>query len=163
MNEVWDRGGGAWRGGVLIFVAAATPVIAYLGNQGFAPLVALGLSTRFGLVAVSAYLLSGVICTLLALRVTRALAARTRSSARPAGPPSRVTCFSPFCASAFAAWVMRRIGATAWSTTLMTSATLSATELLRNRLRLVDPEHQPRIVELQQLGWRPVKDPGQIA
>ncbi|AIF46444.1 arabinose ABC transporter permease [Dyella japonica A8] len=56
--------------------AALTTDFAWLIGAAFAPLVALGLSTRFGLVAVSAYLLSGVVCTLLALRVNRALAAR---------------------------------------------------------------------------------------
>ena len=56
--------------------AALTTDFAWLIGAAFAPLVALSLSVRFGLVAVSAYLLSGVICTLLALRVNRALAAR---------------------------------------------------------------------------------------
>jgi MFS family permease len=56
--------------------AALTTDVAWLIGAAFAPLVALGLSMRFGLAAVSAYLLSGVICTLLALRVNRALAAR---------------------------------------------------------------------------------------
>lgn len=56
--------------------AALTTDFAWLIGAAFAPLVALGLSTRFGLVAVSAYLLSGVACTLLALRVNRALAER---------------------------------------------------------------------------------------
>ncbi|WP_266180281.1 MFS transporter [Dyella humicola] len=56
--------------------AALTTDFAWLIGAAFAPLVALGLSTRFGLVAVSAYLLSGVACTLVALRVNRALATR---------------------------------------------------------------------------------------
>ena len=56
--------------------AALTTDFAWLIGAAFAPLVALSLSMRFGLVAVSAYLLSGVVCTLLALRVNRALAAR---------------------------------------------------------------------------------------
>jgi MFS family permease len=56
--------------------AAFTTDFAWLIGAAFAPLVALGLSMRFGLVAVSAYLLSGVLCTLLALRVNRALAER---------------------------------------------------------------------------------------
>lgn len=47
--------------------------MAWLFGAAFAPLVALGLSARFGLVAVSVYLLSGVACTLLALRVNKAL------------------------------------------------------------------------------------------
>ena len=56
--------------------AALTSDMAWLIGAGFAPLVALGLSSRFGLAAVSAYLLSGAICTLVALRVNRALAER---------------------------------------------------------------------------------------
>lgn len=56
--------------------AALTSDFAWLIGAAFAPLVALGLSARFGLVAVSLYLLSGVACTLLALRVNRALAER---------------------------------------------------------------------------------------
>jgi len=56
--------------------AALTSDIAWLLGAGFAPLVALGLSSRFGLVAVSVYLLSGAACTLIALRVNRALADR---------------------------------------------------------------------------------------
>lgn len=56
--------------------AALTTDFAWLIGAAFAPLVALSLSVRFGLVAVSAYLLSGVLCTLVALRVNRALAAR---------------------------------------------------------------------------------------
>ncbi|GAB2587112.1 MFS transporter [Dyella jejuensis] len=56
--------------------AALTSDFAWLIGAGFAPLVALGLSARFGLVAVSVYLLSGVACTLIALRVNRALAER---------------------------------------------------------------------------------------
>jgi MFS family permease len=56
--------------------AALTNDFAWLIGAAFAPLVALGLSSKFGLVAVSVYLLSGVACTLIALRVNRALAAR---------------------------------------------------------------------------------------
>ncbi|RUL73072.1 MFS transporter [Dyella choica] len=56
--------------------AALTSDFAWLIGAAFAPLVALGLSARFGLVAVSLYLLSGVACTLIALRVNRALAER---------------------------------------------------------------------------------------
>ncbi|WP_454712835.1 MFS transporter [Cupriavidus nantongensis] len=53
--------------------AALTTDMAWLFGAGFAPLVALGLSAEFGLVAVSGYLLSGAACTLLALRINRAL------------------------------------------------------------------------------------------
>jgi MFS family permease len=56
--------------------AALTSDLAWLIGAGFAPLVALGLSSRFGLAAVSAYLLSGAICTIVALRVNRALVER---------------------------------------------------------------------------------------
>lgn len=51
--------------------AALSTDLAWLFGAAFAPLVALGLSARFGLIAVSAYLLSGVVCTLLALRINR--------------------------------------------------------------------------------------------
>lgn len=51
--------------------AALTADMAWLIGAAFAPLVALWLSTRFGLAAVSVYLLSGVLCTLLALRLNR--------------------------------------------------------------------------------------------
>ncbi|ASK33022.1 MFS transporter [Alloalcanivorax mobilis] len=53
--------------------AALTSDFAWLFGAAFAPLVALGLSARFGLAYVSVYLLSGVVCTLLALRVNRRL------------------------------------------------------------------------------------------
>ncbi|HUA79215.1 MAG TPA: MFS transporter [Dyella sp.] len=56
--------------------AALTSDFAWLIGAAFAPLVALGLSSRFGLVAVSLYLLSGVACTLIALRINKALAER---------------------------------------------------------------------------------------
>jgi MFS family permease len=56
--------------------AALTSDFAWLIGAAFAPLVALGLSSKFGLIAVSVYLLSGVACTLIALRVNRALATR---------------------------------------------------------------------------------------
>jgi hypothetical protein len=44
-----------------------TSDLAWLIGAGFAPLVALGVASRFGLFWVSAYLLSGVICTWAAL------------------------------------------------------------------------------------------------
>jgi len=55
--------------------AALTADLAWLIGAAFAPLVALGLSARFGLGAVSLYLLSGAACTLLALRANRVLTA----------------------------------------------------------------------------------------
>jgi len=51
--------------------AALSADLAWLIGAAFAPLVALGLSARFGLVAVTVYLLSGAVCTLLALRINR--------------------------------------------------------------------------------------------
>lgn len=56
--------------------AALTADLAWLIGAAFAPLVALGLSTRFGLGAVSLYLLSGVACTLAALRINRVIEQR---------------------------------------------------------------------------------------
>lgn len=53
--------------------AALTSDFAWLFGAAFAPLVALGLSANFGLAYVSVYLLSGVICTLLALRINKRL------------------------------------------------------------------------------------------
>ncbi|MFZ5550006.1 MAG: MFS transporter [Pseudomonadota bacterium] len=55
--------------------AALTADLAWLLGAAFAPLVALGLGAKFGLFAVSLYLLSGAVCTLLALRVNKVLAA----------------------------------------------------------------------------------------
>ena len=51
--------------------AALSADLAWLLGAGFAPLVALGLSARFGLGAVSLYLLSGAVCTLVALRINQ--------------------------------------------------------------------------------------------
>ena len=53
--------------------AALSADLAWLLGAGFAPLVALGLSARYGLGAVSLYLLSGAVCTLVALRINRAI------------------------------------------------------------------------------------------
>jgi MFS family permease len=53
--------------------AALTSDLAWLVGAGFAPLVALGLATNFGIIFIGGYLISGAICTLVALRVTRAL------------------------------------------------------------------------------------------
>lgn len=55
--------------------AAMTADMAWLFGAAFAPLVALGLSTKFGLVATSLYLISGSVCTLLALKINRMLEA----------------------------------------------------------------------------------------
>ena len=56
--------------------AALTSDFAWLFGAGFAPLVALGLSANYGLAYLSAYLLSGAACTLLALRINRRLETR---------------------------------------------------------------------------------------
>ena len=53
--------------------AALSADLAWLLGAGFAPLVALGLSARYGLGAVSLYLLSGAVCTLIALRINRSI------------------------------------------------------------------------------------------
>lgn len=53
--------------------AALTSDFAWLFGAAFAPLVALGLSVSFGLSAVSLYLLSGSVATLLALGINRHL------------------------------------------------------------------------------------------
>jgi len=66
--------------------AALTTDAAWLFGAAFAPLVALGLSVQFGLAAVSAYLLSGSACTLLALWINRHIKPLTpRNMARKAG------------------------------------------------------------------------------
>ncbi|HVF92950.1 MAG TPA: MFS transporter [Sphingomonas sp.] len=56
--------------------AALTSDLAWLVGAGFAPLVALVLASRFGLVAAGAYLLSGAIGTLVALAINKELAHR---------------------------------------------------------------------------------------
>ena len=56
--------------------AALTTDMAWLVGAAFAPLVALGVSAKFGLVALGIYLLSGALCTLAALGINRALEAR---------------------------------------------------------------------------------------
>ena len=55
--------------------AALTSDFAWLFGAAFAPLIALGLSVNYGLIAVSFYLLSGVLCSLLALRISKHLKA----------------------------------------------------------------------------------------
>jgi len=56
--------------------AALTSDFAWLIGAGFAPLVALTLSSSFGLAWVGLYLLSGALCTLAALWIDRRLEAR---------------------------------------------------------------------------------------
>ena len=53
--------------------AALTPDLAWLVGAAFAPLVALGLATNFGIIFIGGYLISGAICTLVVLGVSRAL------------------------------------------------------------------------------------------
>ena len=57
--------------------AALTSDLAWLVGAGFAPLVALLLASKFGLVAAGGYLLSGAIGTLVALFINKELAHRT--------------------------------------------------------------------------------------
>jgi MFS family permease len=56
--------------------AALTSDLSWLVGAGFAPLVALSLSSRFGLPFVGYYLLSGAVCTLAALAFSKALEQR---------------------------------------------------------------------------------------
>ncbi|MDR3065099.1 MAG: MFS transporter [Comamonas sp.] len=56
--------------------AALSTDMAWLIGAAFAPLVALGVSAKFGLVALGIYLLSGALCTLAALGINRAIEAR---------------------------------------------------------------------------------------
>ncbi|MNT59571.1 Inner membrane metabolite transport protein YhjE [compost metagenome] len=60
--------------------AALSTDMAWLVGAAFAPVVALGLSAKFGLIAVSLYLLSGAVCTLVALGINRALESRESTS-----------------------------------------------------------------------------------
>ena len=53
--------------------AALTSDLAWLLGAAFAPLVALGLATTFGIVFIGGYLLSGAICTLAAISLSRVL------------------------------------------------------------------------------------------
>ncbi|WOI57752.1 MFS transporter [Palleronia sp. LCG004] len=53
--------------------SAITSDMAWLFGAGFAPLAALSLSAYFGLIAAGAYLLSGAICTIVALGVANRL------------------------------------------------------------------------------------------
>ncbi|GAA4002397.1 MFS transporter [Sphingomonas humi] len=64
--------------------AAIVSNSAWFIGAGFAPLVALWLTATFGLWAVGLYLLSGVICTLGALRINRQWGRRESESESPA-------------------------------------------------------------------------------
>jgi MFS family permease len=54
--------------------SALTSDLAWLFGAGFAPLVALLLASRVGLLSAGAYLLSGAVCTLIALWINKELA-----------------------------------------------------------------------------------------
>jgi MFS family permease len=56
--------------------AALTSDLSWLVGAGFAPLVALAVTSQLGLITIGGYLLSGAVCTLLALRINRSLAQR---------------------------------------------------------------------------------------
>jgi MFS family permease len=58
--------------------SALTSDIAWLIGAGFAPLVVLALTDLFGLASVGAYLLSGAVCTLVALTTNRQLEMQDR-------------------------------------------------------------------------------------
>ena len=53
--------------------AALTSDLAWLVGAAFAPLVALGLASSFGIIFIGGYLISGAICTIAALTLTRVL------------------------------------------------------------------------------------------
>jgi MFS family permease len=53
--------------------AALTSDLAWLFGAGFAPLVALGLASSFGIIFIGGYLISGAICTLAALSLTKVI------------------------------------------------------------------------------------------
>jgi MFS family permease len=53
--------------------AAFTSDLAWLIGAGFAPLVALGLASHFGLEAVGLYIVSAAVCTVAALLINRRL------------------------------------------------------------------------------------------
>jgi MFS family permease len=56
--------------------AALTSDLSWLVGAGFAPLVVLAIASKFGLVSIGGYLLSGAVCTLVALRINRTLGNR---------------------------------------------------------------------------------------
>ena len=58
--------------------SALTADLAWLVGAGFAPFVAIYLSSQFGLMAAGAYLLSGALGTLLALAMSRQLESSER-------------------------------------------------------------------------------------
>jgi len=63
--------------------SALTTDLAWLIGAGFAPLSALLLSSHFGLPASGVYLLSGAVCTLLAISINRQFASRDAEAIQP--------------------------------------------------------------------------------
>ncbi|RWX80796.1 MFS transporter [Neorhizobium lilium] len=53
--------------------SALTSDLSWLVGAGFAPLVALGLASQLGIIFIGGYLISGAICTILALLLTRVI------------------------------------------------------------------------------------------
>jgi MFS family permease len=53
--------------------AALTSDLSWLVGAGFAPLIALGLASQFGIIFIGGYLISGAICTILVLLLSNAL------------------------------------------------------------------------------------------
>ena len=72
MVFVWSR----LTGGDPLFTLSQVALNDSIMVLAFAPLVALGVSAKFGLVALGTYLLSGALCTLVALGINRALETR---------------------------------------------------------------------------------------
>ena len=66
--------------------SAMTSDLSWLVGAGFAPFVALGLSSHFGLPFAGLYLLSGAVVTIVALVVNRQLEADTKVATRPSDP-----------------------------------------------------------------------------
>jgi MFS family permease len=60
--------------------SALTSDLAWLLGAGFAPLVALGLASKFGIIFIGGYLISGAICTLAALTLSRILGSAEHQS-----------------------------------------------------------------------------------
>ncbi|WP_286144200.1 MFS transporter [Bradyrhizobium sp. NFR13] len=63
--------------------SALTTDLAWLFGAGFAPFVALVMSSRFGLPSSGVYLLSGAVMTLLAISINRQFASRDASAIQP--------------------------------------------------------------------------------
>ncbi|MCX7318570.1 MAG: MFS transporter [Hyphomicrobiales bacterium] len=63
--------------------SALTTDLAWLFGAGFAPLAALLMSSHFGLPSSGIYLLSGAVCTLLAISINRQFASRDAEAVQP--------------------------------------------------------------------------------